>query len=415
MCCYLCRLYNVSFMFRKFLCLSVTLFAAGSAFAQSGCTDPAASNYNPTAVTNDGSCIYPVTHNSPILKGAMSPTITESSGLEWTDGQLWTHNDSGNPPYIFKIDTTDGHTLQTVIIDNYPNTDWEDITADSFYIYVGDHGNNDGSRRDLKVLKIAKADITTGDTVHVNAQAIAFSYTDQTSFTPSHTNNFDCEALMSVGDSLYIFTKDRGDLSTRSYKMPKTPGTYALTPYTTYNVDGLITGADYNAATKEVVLVGYLSDHTHPFLWYLNDYEGDMYFSGNKRRIEIGGNSEWQTEGVAWVSASRYFISCETRGDTVASLYIDSKAMNTTTGVQKIHAAVTCSVFPDPATDVLHINGLEAKAAYELTNIAGASFGKGILAAGNNIISVKDMPTGNYIIRIDEDHAASAYIKFVKR
>ena len=197
--------------------------------------------------------------------------------------------------------------------------------------------------------------------------------------------------------------------------MPKAPGTYALTPYTSYDVGGLITGADYNAVTKEVVLVGYLSDHTHPFLWFLNDYQGDMYFSGNKRRIEIGGNSEWQTEGVAWLSASRYFISCETRGDTVASLYIDSKAMNNSTGVQNIHAAVTCAVFPDPATDVLYINDLQARATYELTDIAGASSGKGKLAAGNNTISVKDLPTGNYIIRVDEDHASSAYVRFVKR
>ncbi len=413
--CYLCRLYTISFMLRKFLCLSVTLLATGATYAQSGCTDPAASNYNPLAVTNDGSCIYPVTHKNPILKGAMSHIITESSGVEWTDGRLWTHNDSGNPAEIYSIDTTDGHTLQTITIDNYPNNDWEDISADSNYIYVGDHGNNDGSRRNLKVLKIAKSDVGAGISIHVNAQAISLSYADQTDFSGSSTNNFDCEALISIRDSLYIFTKDRGDLQTRVYKMPKAPGTYILTPYTSYNVEGLITGADYNAVTKEIVLIGYLSDHTNPFLWFLSDYQGDMFFSGNKRRIEIGGNSEWQTEGVAWVSDSRYFISCETRGDTVASLYIDSKAMNGATSAQDIHAAVTCAVFPDPATDVLHIYGLQAKAAYELINMAGASFGKGILTAGNNTISVKDMPCGNYMIRIDEDHATSAFVKFLKR
>jgi len=230
------------------ICFILFIFTA--ARAQSGCTDPSATNYDPSAVTNDGSCVYPVTHYSPVLRAALNPIITESSGLIWTDRKLWTHNDSGNPPEIYNVDTTDGHTIQTVVIDNYPNVDWESISADSGYIYVGDAGNNHGSRTDLKILKIAKSDITAGSVVHVNAQAISFSYTDQTSFVPSSTNNFDCEALISIRDSLYIFTKDRGDMQTRVYKLPKIPGTYAVSPYTSYNVNGLITDASYDSVIK---------------------------------------------------------------------------------------------------------------------------------------------------------------------
>ncbi len=384
--------------------------------AQTGCTDPAATNYNPLATTNDGSCIYPVTSYSPLFRAKLNPIITETSGLVWTDGKLWTHNDSGNPAEMYSVDTLTGATLQTVDIDNYPNIDWEDITADSNYIYLGDHGNNKGTRTDLKVLKIAKADIGTGSVVHVNAQAIAFSYTDQTSFVSSSTNNFDCEALISIKDSLYIFTKDRGDMQTRVYKMPKVPGTYALTPYTNYNVAGLITGADYNSTTGEIVLIGYLSGHVSSFLWFLNDYAGDMFFSGNKRRIEIGSSStEWQTEGVAWQSPSRIFISNETAGTIDASVYISAKPAVPTTAVKNVTNTLACDVFPNPASGVLYVDNLLSPATYTVTSIAGKVIEKGNLEAGNNNLIISNYPPGIYIINMAAQDGTTSVARFTKQ
>jgi hypothetical protein len=80
----------------------------------------------------------------------------ESSGIAYTDRALWTHNDSGNASDFFKVDTVSGALLQKISITNFPNNDWEDITADSNYIYIGDFGNNNGTRTDLRVLKLIK-------------------------------------------------------------------------------------------------------------------------------------------------------------------------------------------------------------------------------------------------------------------
>ena len=76
--------------------------------------------------------------------------LHESSGLCFTDGNLWSFGDSGNPNSIYKIDTSTGVILQTVTIQNYPNIDWEDISADSTFMYIGDFGNNNGNRTNLK-------------------------------------------------------------------------------------------------------------------------------------------------------------------------------------------------------------------------------------------------------------------------
>jgi len=157
---------------------------------------------------------------------------------------LWSFGDSGNLNGIYRIDSASGAILQVVVITNFPNVDYESITADATYIYVGDAGNNDGNRTDLKILRIKKADIAKSPgIVNVKADAINFSYTDQKDFEPNTNTNLDCEAMASIGNYLYLFSKDRGDLQTRCYKLPKDTGTYSIAPIATFNTDGKVTDA----------------------------------------------------------------------------------------------------------------------------------------------------------------------------
>lgn len=313
-------------MRKKLVILAITLCSFQIINAQSGCTDSQATNYNLSATKNDGSCIYPATALATTLKVNI-PSVSENSGIEWVNGSLYTFGDSGNPPAIFKLDTVAGNIKQTIKVTNYKNIDWEDITADADNLYIGDFGNNDGLRKDLRILKITKSQFIndTNAKVSVTAEAINFSYSDQTSFEKDKNTNFDCEAFISCGDSLYLFTRNRGDFKTRVYSLPKIQGTYKVSPYTNYNVNGKITGADYNAITKEVVLVGYMNGSKNSFVWYLSDFKGGNFFSGNKRRLEIGNSSTaWQTEGIAFYNETktgRIYISNEAK-ETPAGVYI---------------------------------------------------------------------------------------------
>lgn len=341
--------------------------------AQNGCTDTAAINYDPQATRNNGSCLYHQTRGTVVLKGRLN-LIPESSGLVYTDGNLWTFGDSGNPAAIYNIDTANGNVKQTVNIVNYPNIDWEDICADREYIYISDAGNNNGNRTNLWILKIAKSDIGKSQVSSVSAQAISFSYADQTSFASDNNTNFDCEAMVAIGDSLYLFSKDHGDEQTRVYRLSKNPGTYSLTPYTSFNVKGRITGADYNAVTKEIVLIGYLGSKLNSFLWLLSDFHGNFFFSSNKRRIEIGNNvTPWQTEGIAFADTNRLFISCETTPEIPASLYILNKKSfkpDFITGIAHVNTESPIRYFPDPVNEsILFTSTLEMKTiqVYEVT------------------------------------------------
>lgn len=342
--------------------------------AQIGCTDPQANNFSPTATVNNGSCTYDLTISNYQTKGPINIFAVESSGVQYDNGVIWTHNDSGNANEIFKADTTTGNLLQRVTISNAANNDWEDITSDSSYIYVGDFGNNNGTRTDLKVLKIDKAQLTnTAAVISVTAQIINFSYADQTSFTSNGSTNFDCESMFSLNGSLYLFTKDRGDFQTRVYRLSKTPGTYTLSPYTSYNVNGKITGADYNKQKKEVVLIGYMSSSRNSFFYFLNDFTSDLFFSGNKRRIELGNSTnDWQTEGVSYgINANELFFSCET-SYTPATLYGTNRNMMLILGLnEKVVKENQIKVYPNPSNAILNIESSEEIKELELLTLDG--------------------------------------------
>ncbi|RYE23374.1 MAG: T9SS C-terminal target domain-containing protein [Sphingobacteriales bacterium] len=314
-------------MFKSFGTLLAGILCL-SAQAQTGCTDPASKNYNVAAKLNDGSCKYDSTHYQPQRVAELPSTISETSGLIWDDGNLWTMNDSDSPAEFYKIDSADGRIIQTVHVDKYPNVDWEEMTADADYLYIGDFGNNAGRRRDQKILKIAKKDIGTGSDVHVKAEAISISYSDQTDLEPeAYKHNFDCEAMISIGDSLYLFTKNWGDFGTKVYKLAKTPGKYRISPYDSFSVNGLITGAAYNKGTKEIILLGYTNWSKYSMMWFLNGYTGDHFFSGNKQRVDMGNGQSWQTEAVCFMPGGGFYISNETAGPNSAAIYTSHGAI----------------------------------------------------------------------------------------
>ncbi len=372
-----------------------------------GCKDKFATNYNAKATNNDGSCIYPIITLPTTFKNSFGNTIPESSGIVYTNGKLWTHNDSGNPATIFSVDTNNGNTLQTVYIDNFPNTDWEDITADDNYIYISDCGNNNGVRKDLKILKIAKSDIGNNVEIHVNAQAINISYIDQTSFISSSSHNFDCESILSIDSQLYLFSKDRGDLQTRVYKVSKTPGTYVLTPFTSFNTKGLICGADYDPIKKEVALVGYLSGHFKSFVWILNDFKADSFFTGNKRRIEIGDVTDWQTEGICYKSSGQIYISCESGGkyanSTLSEIKKSEWEISSTTNIGILNNDLVLSVYPNPVYENIHVELNELIKSVQLFNILGQQVYFSIINNNSLFISTEQLKInkGTYFLKIN--------------
>ena len=239
--------------------------------------------------------------------------VDETSGLIFWRNSLWTHNDSGGKPVIYRLDTLTGKVLQRITLKNASNRDWEDISQDEKYLYVGDIGNNSGNRHDLCIYKVKKSDIPQQGDGEVTAEKIAYSYPDYKGPVENRKhNNFDCEALLASGDSLYLFSKDWQDQQTRLYALPKKPGKRTARFLAKYDVRGLVTGADRQPATGLIALSGYTRGNWVPFVVLLKGYSGNRFFTGEKKRIRLKAKAT-QIEGVAFAGQNSLYFSSEGR------------------------------------------------------------------------------------------------------
>ncbi|MGE5382424.1 MAG: T9SS C-terminal target domain-containing protein [Omnitrophica WOR_2 bacterium] len=276
-----------------------------------GCTDRHAINYDKHAVINDGSCYYnKVNYKPSIWINALPDTVHETSGLIWWRKSYWTHNDSGGENKIYRLDSATGNVIQTITLAGTSNIDWEDIDQDDNYIYVADVGNNYGNRTDLVIYKLSKRAIPIEGDTSLPCDVIRIAYGDQFDFRiKNRANDFDCEAILSFGDSLYLFSKSWLSLDSRLYAVPKISGSYLIYPIDVFNANGLITGSTTNPGDKTIVLCGY--KNYEPFIWILSDFWRNDFFGANKRRIEFPELLGTQTEGISYIKEKIFAISAE--------------------------------------------------------------------------------------------------------
>lgn len=238
--------------------------------------------------------------------------LPESSGIELNDrNTIWSHNDGGNPPALYELDTL-GNLLRTITILNTSNDDWEDITQDDEgNIYIGGFGNNSNTRQNLKIYKIPNPATFSGDSIQPDL--IYFSYPDQTAFPPPASElHFDMEAMIWLNDSLYLFSKNRTDPFdgfTKIYRLPDKPGTYIAAKGDSFYtgpgpaISYWITAADISPDDKKLVLL------SHDKLWLFSCFEGAGFFDGDVQQLALG--SFTQKEAVCFINEDELYITDE--------------------------------------------------------------------------------------------------------
>ena len=346
------------------------------------------------------------------------PTIVEeTSGLLFLDGKIVTHNDSGDTSNLYEIDSLTGNLLRTININNVSNVDWEDLADDETYIYVGDFGNNNGTRTDLKIHRILKSDFKNNTSI--SAEIISFSYEDQTNFNNSNSHNFDAEAFVIYENSILIFTKNRGDFKTNVYKIPKTIGNHIGVKVSSANVAGLITGATYNG---NFLLCGY-DGNLIPFLIQIS-YDrapgDDIFSSGFTKEFlttQLGQGS--QVEAITSFKLGKYYISREFFSTSVAGtevtfpqkLYEFTDTRDLLLSIDKNNLE-NFKVYPNPTSNKLNLNSNKTIKKVSLFNIVGEK----ILSFNSNQkqINISNLSKGIYILRIQFEDHKSAVRKIIK-
>jgi len=200
-----------------------------------------------------GSLAADKTGYTVIKEFSLPPELAETSGLYCPEqNSVYTLNDSGNEPIVYKLNLI-GEIEQQSKLD-VKNRDWESLTGDKQHFYIGDIGNNNGKRKFIEIHVIDK------DVVDAKVKrSLQISYADNNIDKNEYLNHdFDAEAFVSVGADLILFSKSWQTKNLHIYKLSKTELIQQVEPIVTVEgLPGIVTGVDYNAFTKEYVLVGY--------------------------------------------------------------------------------------------------------------------------------------------------------------
>lgn len=249
---------------------------------------------------------------NPKFLSELPNEVSETSGLFFHNGRLWTHNDSGGKPILYALDTTTFQIVQRITLKNVRNKDWEDVCTDGESVFVGDFGNNKGNRKNLRIFTFLLSTIPDEGDASIEVDSILFRFADQTSFKKkTHAHDFDCEAIFATEEHLYLFSKGWKTGTTRLYQLPKTPGNYVAEVVNGFDSQGLITGADYDRENHVLVIVGYMKSIWKPFLYIIFDFD-EAGVKLSNRRMEMPQLTGAQTEGICFFDHGRCYISAET-------------------------------------------------------------------------------------------------------
>lgn len=307
----------------------------------------------------------------PSLITTLDASLSETSGIILYNNKLWTHNDSGGEASIFQIDTTSGSVISVKGVRNAINNDWEDVCRDDTWLYIGDIGNNSGTRESLQIYRILLSELDDELLDSVNSEIISFSY-DPAIYpetVKSDNSDFDCEAMIVKGDSIYLFSKNWLNKKCYTYSIPIIPGSYTACRRDTLNTQGLICGADYNPETNMVCLIGYVYGIPAPSIFFLlSGFEDDDFFGGTSVRYELELNG-YQTESAVFRDNSRVWITNENFLGHTQSLY-EITLPGSEAGIILNNPGL--SIYPNPASDEININvGNSVKYRYTITDSSG--------------------------------------------
>ena len=233
----------------------------------------------------------------------LSKKLDETSGLEIINKQLVTINDSGNDPVLFYINES-GNILDERKLNCCKNNDWESLAADSDYVYIADFGNNYDTRKNLSIIKIP-IDKSSNE----NPEIINFLYPEQKKFKRIYRRSeYDAEALISFGDILLIFTKNKRKKITEIYSLPKYGGNFKAQKIGSLNTESIVTGADYDKKTNTLVLTSTINFDEY-YILVINDFSlNNIDHKINTYEIPIG---KTQVEAIKIIDENTFWITSE--------------------------------------------------------------------------------------------------------
>ena len=247
-----------------------------------------------------------------IYETPLPKKINETSGLEFFNQDFLTFNDSGGKPVLYQF-SVGGELIKKYTIEGAENNDWEDIAQDENYIYISDSGNNRGNRQNLNILIVDPNDNFK------KIGEISFNYGDQQNFEKRKKHPYDSEALVATLENLVLFSKNRERFTSELYLLPKKVGNYTINPENSFDVQSLITGADYLHKLKLIALVGYMKSGEQ-FIYTLHSFDMENLDRVKLKKYKLPLNGK-QIEAIKIIDQNTFWITSEDEGIGFPMMY----------------------------------------------------------------------------------------------
>jgi hypothetical protein len=242
-------------------------------------------------------------------------SVTEASGLAVSHKNanvMWVHNDSGDSARVFAM-TTAGTNLGTYSITGAGATDWEDMaigpgpTAGVPYLYLGDIGDNGGSRSSISVYRVPEPTVSASQspvsTSISGADRLRFVYPD---------GPRDAESLFVDPQTrdIYIISKLENPHHVYRAAFPQsTSATTTLELVASFSDVDPFTAADISPGGNEIILRAY---STSSGSMYVRPPGGSIAAAFSTTPVSIPLRSEGQGEAIAFdVNGWGYYTTSE--------------------------------------------------------------------------------------------------------
>ncbi len=344
--------------------------------------------------------------------------LQEISGSVFYNQSIYALNDSGGSTQLIEINPQTAELIREIDILGATNVDWEAMSMDETHIYIGDIGNNAGNRQDLTIYKIQKSEMAQSS---ISAESFVFSYSDQINFENEFQNhNFDAEAMIVIGDSIYIFSKNWVDQQTKVYAIAKDGSQSVANLVAEIEVNTLVTDACYDAPSNQLVLIGYsemLQPKTIVFPNFNTSNISNNTFETYALPIDFG--TVLQTESVSYLGDNTYAVGNEYYSTVVAGINIISEArlhtftLNSTLQIAPSIPSIETTIYPNPSKDFISIaisNSMQIENIY-IYNLYGIA--QNITMDSNQIIDIQSLERGIYYLQFLTNQGIQTQ-KFIK-
>ena len=205
-------------MTRRWAAAACALLLAAGCSGGSGDDDdplaaPAATDAPRSGATTPERGYQPFT----VLGSINDPAIDESSGLAASrrnPGLLWTHNDSGDEPFVYCVDLK-GASCGAWRVTGAEAWDWEGMAAGPGpragepYLYLGDIGDNLDQRTEIIVYRIPEPAAGGGGPVPTKAAPAVTPPAEALRLRfPDGPHNAEALAVHPTSGDVYVITKD---------------------------------------------------------------------------------------------------------------------------------------------------------------------------------------------------------------